>query len=172
MPLDALTAAVAAYFRGERHEMYAILAGSGGLLLAAAALHAAARDGFSRAFGIASLVVAVALSSTAVSLLRRDPPHQARLVARLAGADARAAVAGEAARMDAVIGKYPIYRYAAVGLALAALLAAAIRRTGGVAGAAAGVLLLAVAQLAIDHYSEARATRYAAELRASLSARP
>jgi hypothetical protein len=41
-----------------------------------------------------------------------------------------------------------------------------------VAGAAAGVLLLAVAQLAIDHYSEARATRYAAELRASLSARP
>jgi hypothetical protein len=115
MNVDALTAAIGDYFRGERQEMLAILACSTGLLLLAAALHAVGRDGFSRGFGLTALLLAVMLSSTAASLLLRDPPHQARLVA-------------------------------------------------------AGVLLLVVAQLTIDHYSEARATRYAGQLGAALVA--
>ena len=37
--------------------------------------------------------------------------------------------------------------------------------------AAAGVLLVVVAQVVIDHYSEARATRYAEYVRAALAER-
>jgi hypothetical protein len=39
-------------------------------------------------------------------------------------------------------------------------------------GAAAGVLLLVVAQVMIDHYSEARAVRYAEQLGARVAAKP
>jgi hypothetical protein len=170
MNVDALTAAIGDYFRGERQEMLAILACSTGLLLLAAALHAVGRDGFSRGFGLTALLLAVMLSSTAGSLLLRDPPHQARLVAALQGTDARAVLAGEAARMAEVIRKYPYYRNGALALGLLALAGAALSRIGWVAGAAAGVLLLVVAQLTIDHYSEARATRYAGQLGAALVA--
>jgi len=172
MNVDALTVAIVAYFKGERQEMFAILAFSAGLVLVAAALLAAARDGFSRGFGVAALVLAGLLSSVAVSLLRRDPPHRAMLVAGLRGGDARGVVAGEASRMAEVIRKYPYYRLAALGLGLLALAAVALSRRGWVNGAAAGVLLLVVAQLAVDHYSEARATRYAGQLGAALAARP
>jgi hypothetical protein len=170
--VDLLTAAIAAYFRGERHEMYAILAGSIGLVLAAAALHAVARDGFSRGFGVAALVLAAVLGATAVSLLRRDSPHQASLEAGMQGTDAPRVAAAEAARMEEVIRKYPYYRWAALGLGLAALAAAAATRRGWIAGAAAGVLLLVVAQLTIDHYSEARARRYAVQLGEAVRGRP
>jgi hypothetical protein len=167
-----LLAAIEDYFRGERHEMFAILAGALGLVIVAAALHAAGRDGFARGFGLTSALVAMLLSATAVSLLRRDPPHQARLVAAVQGAEARAALAVEATRMAEVVARYPHYRHAALGLGLLALAAVAISRRGWVNGAAAGVLVLLVAQLTIDHYSEARATRYAGQLSAALAALP
>jgi len=115
MKTDVVTVAIQGYFRGERQEMYAILAFSLGLVLVAGLLHAAARDGFSRGFGVASLALAILLSSTAVSL--------------------------------AVV---------------------AVRR-GAVVGAAAGLLLLVVAQWTIDHCSEARARRYAARLGEALA---
>jgi hypothetical protein len=172
MDVDALTGAIGAYFEGERQEMLAILAFSSGLVLVAGALHLAARDGFSRGFGVAALLLAVILSATAISLLRRDPPHRATLVAGLRGGEARAVVAGEASRMAEVIRRYPRYRLAALGLGAVALAAAASSRRGGVNGAAAGVLLLVLAQLTIDHYSEARAKRYAGELDAALAGRP
>jgi len=172
MNVDVVTAAIEDYFRGERHEMLAILAGSLGLVLVAASLYAVARDGFARGFGLTSLLVAIVLSATAVSLLRRDPPHQARLVASARGAEPEAALAGEATRMAGVIAKYPSYRYAALGLGLLAIVAVALTRRGRVVGAAAGVLVLLVAQLTIDHYSEARASRYAGQLSAALAALP
>ena len=156
--------AIQAYFRGERQEMYAILAFSLGLVLVAGLLHAAARDGFSRGFGVASLVLALLLSSTAVSLLVRDPPHEARLVAAAQGAGAQVALTDEASRIAEVIRKYPLYRNAALVLGLLALVAVVAVRRGAVVGAAAGILLLVVAQWTIDHYSEARARRYAARL--------
>jgi hypothetical protein len=172
MDADVLIAVIAEYFEGERREMFAILGCSLGLVLLAAALNAAARDGFARGFGVGALVIALALSATAATLLVRDPPHQVRLVAGLRGREARAVLSAEADRVAAVIEKYPAYRFAALGLAVVALAAAALTRRGWVNGAAAGLLLLAVAQLTIDHYSEARAARYAAGLRAALSGRP
>jgi asparagine N-glycosylation enzyme membrane subunit Stt3 len=61
--------------------------------------------------------------------------------------------------MAEVIRKYPYYRVAALGLGVVALAAVALSRRGWVNGAAAGVLLLVVAQATIDHYSEGRATQ-------------
>jgi hypothetical protein len=165
-----LLGAIAAYFEGERQEMYAILAGSMALVLLAGALNLAGKDGFARGFGATALLVALALSATAASLLVRDPPHHAMLVAGVRGPDAAALLAREAARMVDVLSRYPLYRLAALGLGLAALLAAALSRRGWVNGAAAGVLLLAAAQLTIDHYSEARARRYAERLDAAIAA--
>lgn len=161
---ELLPAAIHAYFRGERQEMLAILAGSLLLALAAAGLWLAARDGFARGFGVAALAVALSLSSTAISLLLRDPPHEARLAAAVNGPDAPSAIGAEAGRMAEVIRKYPVYRYAALFLGLLALLAVAFFRRGWVVGAAAGVLLLVVAQWTIDHYSEERARAYARRL--------
>jgi hypothetical protein len=169
MKADAVTVAIQEYFRGERQEMYAILAFSLGLVVVAGVLHAAARDGFSRGFGVASLVLAVLLSSTAVSLLIRDPPHEARLVAATQGGQGRAALLAEADRIADVIRKYPLYRGAAIVLGLVALVAVVTMRRGTVAGAAAGLLLLVVAQWTIDHYSEERARRYAARLGEALA---
>jgi hypothetical protein len=166
---DAITAAIHEYFRGERQEMYAILAFSVGLVLVAGLLHAAARDGFSRAFGIASLVLAVLLSSTAVSLLVRDPPHEARLAAAAQGGEARTALAAEEHRMAEVIRKYPLYRITAMVLGLVALIAVATLRRSAVVGVAAGLLVLVVAQWTIDHYSEERARRYHALLEEALT---
>jgi hypothetical protein len=167
MSSDALTTAIQTYFAGERHEGFAILAFSAGLALVAAAMHVAARDGFSRGFGAVALLLAVLLSSTVISLIRRDTPHQVELTAEVRGGDAGAALAAEASRVAEVIRRYPYYRVVALGLGLLALVAVAVSRRGWVNGAAAGVLLAVVAQVAIDHHSEARAMRYAGDLRAA-----
>jgi hypothetical protein len=164
MDPGTLVLAIENYFRGERQEMFAILGGSLAVLAAAVSLYAVARDGFSRGFGVTTLVVALLLSSMAVSLLRRDGPQRERLLAGVRGPEASAVVRAEAARVDAVIRKYPAYRHAALALGLLALLAGALVRRGWVGGVAAGILLLVVAQAAIDHYSEARARRYAGSL--------
>ncbi len=171
MSIDTLTAAVQTYFSGERHEGYAVLAFSAGLVIVAAGLHAAGREGFSGGFGVAALLLAALLSSTVISLMRRDAPHEATLVAGLRGRDANAALATEARRMAVVIRKYPYYRIAALSLGVLALAAVALSRRHWVNGAAAGVLLLVVAQVVIDHYSESRATRYAGQLQAALAER-
>ena len=169
MNTDALITAVQAYFAGERHEGFAILGFLVVLVLVAGSLHAVGRDGFSRGFGIMALLLAILLSPMGVSLMRRDARHQAMLVAGLRGGDARAVVTAEAGRMAEVIRKYPYYRVAALALGALALAAAALSRRGWVSGAAAGGLLLVIAQLVIDHYSEARAVRYGGELRAAVS---
>ena len=172
---DVLSAAIADYFRGERQEMLAILAGAGAMTLAAVGLYVAMRDGFARGFAGATLLAAVLLTGTAVLLLHRDPRLRADVEAGLRAAHApaaHAAVAAEAARVAEVIRKYPYYRYGALALAAAALAAAALTRRAWVHGAAAGVLLLVAAQLAIDHYSERRASRYAAQLNAGRQASP
>ena len=170
MNTDALITAVQAYFAGERHEGFAILGFLVALVLVAGSLHAVGRDGFSRGFGIVALLLAILMSPMVVSLMRRDARHQATLVVGLRGEDARAVVTAEVGRMAEVIRKYPYYRVGALGLGALALVAAALSRRAWVNGTAAGVLLIVVAQFMIDHYSEARAVRYAGELKAAVSA--
>lgn len=170
MNTDALITAVQAYFAGERHEALAVLGFLVALVLVAGSLHAVGRDGFSRGFGIVALLLAILMSPMVVSLMRRDARHQATLVAGLRSGDASAVVPAEVGRMAEVIRKYPYYRFSALGLGALALAAAALSRRGWVNGAAAGVLVLVVAQFMIDHYSEARAVRYQGELKAAVSA--
>jgi hypothetical protein len=167
--IDALGQAIQSYFRGEQQEGLAILAFSAALVLVAAAVHVAARDGFSRGFGATALLVAALLSVTVLSLFRRDTPHQAELAAALRAGDAGAVVAAEADRMVDVVRRYPLYRQVALVLGLLALGAVGLSRRPVVSGVAAGILLLVVAQVVIDHYSEARAARYAGQLSAALA---
>ncbi len=168
MDVHTITA-VEAYFTGERQEGLAILAFSIGIVLVAVGLYVVGRDGFSRGFGAVALALAILLSSTVVSLMRRDAPHQAALVAGLRGEAAGKVVAEEASRIDDVIRKYPYYRGGALVFGVLALAAVAFSRRDWVHGAAAGLLVLVIAQIMIDHYSEARATRYSGALKAAVS---
>lgn len=169
MNTDALITAVQTYFAGERREGFAILGFAVALVVFAGSLQAAGRDGFSRGFGIVALLLAILASSMGVSLMRRDARHQAMLVTGLRGGEASAVVTAEAGRVTEVIRKYPYYRVVALGLGALALAAAALSRRGWVNGAAAGVLVVVVAQFVIDHYSEARAVRYEGELKTAVS---
>lgn len=159
MTNDMLVGAVRDYFRGERHEMLA-------MTILAIGLYVAMRDGFAKGFAGAVLLSTLLLAVTAVSLLRRDPLLQASLEAGVHSAGATQAVSGEADRIAGIVRRYPVYRYGALALGLTALAAVVVSRRGWVQGAAAGVLILVVAQLTIDHYSERRASRYAVQLAA------
>ncbi len=164
MRIEDLNVTISSYFRGERHEMFAILACSLILICASGLLYVLARDGFAKGFAVAVLVSALGLSSIAVSLLRRDPPHEVALLASLQGPEAQQALEQESARIAAFVPYYPSYRYAALALALIAGIAVLLIDAGWVKGAAAGVFLLAAAQFTIDHYSERRARDYADKL--------
>ena len=73
----------------------------------------------------------------------------------------------EQSRVFAVIDKYPRYRWAAGVFGLAALSILALSRQPWSHGVAAGLLLLVVAQVIIDHYSERRARAYLDEITSS-----
>lgn len=165
---DTLFAAIRDYFRGERQEMLAILIGTLILAVAASALYVVVRDGFAKGFAVTVLLAAVALSSTAVSLLRRDPGLQTALDTAVRSPSIDMAVAAEAARVAEILRRYPYYRAGALVIGLIALAAVAITGRAWVHGAAAGVMILVASQLAIDHYSQQRAAGYATHLDAAL----
>lgn len=171
MPIDTpaqtlATATVLRYFEGERLEMLTLLAGCALFVMAALGLFLAARDGFAKGLLATVVVCASLLSATAGSLLGRDPTLRAALTSALAGPQAATAMDGEQARIGIVIGKYRWYRWAAVLLGVMAFTALLLTRQGWLHGMAAGVLLLVVAQVAVDHYSEQRARGYANALAA------
>lgn len=155
-----LSQAIQRYFDGEKGEMLAILAGSLAMLILAAGLFIHFRDGFARGFGLAVLAGVLLSSGAATSLLLRDRAHQAVLLEELQAGSAEGVAARESDRIEVVISKYPAYRYASLILGAIALAAAAWISRGWVMGSAVGVLLIAAAQLTIDHYSEARARAY------------
>lgn len=161
---DGIAAAIRDYFAGERHEMWLILAGCACALVLTALHNLSARDAFARGLGLVVVLGVLLLGATAVGLLRRDPGLQSALQASLAGDARTTALAVERARIQVVISKYPSYRYAALGLSLCALIAVALTRRPLVNGLAAGVLLLTVTLLVVDHHSEQRARGYAAIL--------
>jgi hypothetical protein len=157
------------YFAGERREMFAILAGSAGLALLSSWLFVAARDGFAKALMVTVLVAAFLLSATAISLLARDAKLRTVLASMVDSDGGGAGLSAERARVGEVISKYRYYRYSAVLIGVAALTALAVSRRGWVHGVAAGLLLLVVAQVVIDHYSERRARRYSDRLSGAAS---
>jgi hypothetical protein len=160
MNIDVITR----YFQGERHEMLGIVGGSLAVTLLAGAFFVLARDQFSKSLLVTVLVSAALLSVTALSLLPRDVRLGTELAAAIQAGNGASAITGELARVQEIISKYQYYRYGASLLALLAVAAVVASRKGWVHGMAAGLLLLVVAQIVIDHYSEQRASRYHEQL--------
>jgi uncharacterized membrane protein len=161
---DAVAAAIRAYFAGERAEMGMLLAGCAVALALSIAHMTLARDAFARGLGIVVVIGVLILASTAIGLLRRDPGIESPLVAALATERRDDALTAERARIGVVISKYPIYRYSALALSLLSLIGIAVTRRPMINGVAAGVLLLTVTLLIVDHHSEQRARGYEAAL--------
>ncbi len=159
-----LQSAVLEYFAGERQEMLLILSGSLLVTVLALWLWIATRTGFAAAFAITVIATAVLFSSTAVSLLVRDKEMSNTIVQALGTERQAASLTSERERIAVVLSKYRYYRYISSVIALIALLSLALSSRGWVHGVAAGLLLLVVAQVLIDHYSERRAERYFQQL--------
>lgn len=172
MTNDALAVAIQTYFRGERQEMYAILAYAAALLGIGLVFIFLVRGGFGRGFGGALVAVALLGVSIAVPLLLRDPGLERALLAALGGDAAPSALAAESARLGKVVASYAGYRYLFGGLALAGLLAVLLTRSGWANGVAAGLFVLFATQLVIDRYSEERAMTYAEHLKRFSAAAP
>lgn len=162
----SLQLAVREYFSGEHSEMLFILAGSVLFASLAAWLWLSTRSGFTIAFMVTVLASAALLSSTAASLLVRDAQLSRSLEKGIGSSHHAVVVSGERARIEAVVSKYRYYRYGAAAFAAVSLLGLLLTHRSWVHGAAAGLLLLVVAQVLIDHFSEHRARRYLTHLSA------
>jgi hypothetical protein len=152
------------YFKGEHHEMMLIFAGSAALTCIAAWLWFATRSSFTVGFGITVLVTAMLLCGTAASLLVRDKGLVDALTLNIGKPQQSQVLAKERARIEVVLSKYRYYRYSAAVLAALSVLGLLLTSRGWVHGVVAGLLLLVVAQVVIDHFSEQRATQYLAAL--------
>ena len=148
------------YFAGERQEMLLIVGGSLLFSVLALCLWSVTRTGFSSAFAITVLATAILFSATAFSLSVRDRSLSTSLVQAVGTPQQTANLAAERERIAVVVSKYPYYHYASGVIALIAVLGFVFSSRGWVHGLAAGLLLLVVAQVLIDHYSEQRATCY------------
>lgn len=166
-PVDAsiaLQSAVGEYFSGERSEMLLILTGSVLFIGLAVWLWMASRAGFALGFVVTVLAAAVLLSATATSLLIRDKGLATALLQGIGSPQQAAVVATERERIQGVVSKYRYYRGGAAVFAALSLLGLGLSHRGWVHGVAAGLLLLVVAQVLIDHFSEQRARLYLTRL--------
>lgn len=163
----SLSDAVAAYFSGERIEMIAIIGGALVTILASATLWLRLRDGFATGFVFTAVAAGLLLGGTAAALIARDGKTALALAQATSKPDTHTtAVAREAVRVDGVIRNYPTYRYVAAGLLALAIAGLLLTTRGWIHGVAMGLMLVAAAQVVIDHYSEQRARRYAERLHA------
>lgn len=159
-----LQTAVLEYFAGEGHESLLIVAVSVSIAIPALWLWLETRSAFSAAFAATVLAAALLLSATAVSLLVRDKGLSSELVRGISSPQQVSLVQAERERIDVVISKYKYYRYGAAMLAVIGLLALLLSDRPWLHAVAAALLLLVVAQVLIDHYSEHRASVYFAKL--------
>lgn len=162
-PTEASTSlqlAIHEYFNGEFYEMLFILAGSALFTGLATWLWLATRSGFAMAFGTTVLVAAALFSAAAVSLMVRDKDLSNSLVQAASSPHRGQAMAQELKRIDTVVSKYRYYRYGAAVLAALSGMGLLLTHRAWVHGIAAGLLLVVVAQVFIDHFSEQRARQY------------
>lgn len=152
------------YFSGEHGEMMLIFAGSAVFAGLAIWLWLATRSGFSVGLGVTVVAIALLLSGTAGSLLVRDRGLVNDLAQGIGTPQQGQVLAKERDRVTVVVSKYRYYRYGAAVLAAFSMLGILLSSRGWVHGIAAGLLLLVVAQVVIDHFSEHRATQYLAAL--------
>ena len=166
---SALQVAVLEYFAGERREMVSMIAGAVILSAAVLWLYLSARTGFALALLATVLLFATLMSAGAVSLLARDATSSPALVRSLQQENHYSVVTNEAERIHVVISKYKYYRYGAAAIGLLAIAGLLTIQRGWMHGVAAGLLLLAPAQVIIDHFSERRAHIYLQQLNHAVS---
>lgn len=157
---EQIQATVLHYFAGERQEMLLIVGGS--LLFSALSLWLwlATRNDFAATFTLTVITTAILFSAKALSLFVRDRGLSASLVYTLDTPQQRTMLAIERERIAVVVSKYPYYRHASGVITLIAMLGLTLFLRGWIHGLAAGLLLLVIAQVLIDYYSEQRATYY------------
>ena len=160
-PLQSL---IREYFNGEYNEMMLIFAGSAALTCIAVWLWVGTRSGFALGFFVTVLATAMLLCGTAASLLVRDKGLVEELTLSIGKPQQSQVLAKERARIEVVLSKYRYYRYSAAVLAALSVLGLLLTSRGWVHGVVTGLLLLVVAQIVIDHFSEQRATQYLAAL--------
>ncbi len=147
------------YFTGERSEQMALLAFCG-LLLAAGLALICRGDLYMRGLAVALLLAAALFTSACIPLLIRDKATAERLTA----SPHNEALVIERDRIAKVVSNYPLYRYAYLAVAVLALIALMLRPSDVLAGLGSGLLILVCTGFVVDHYSERRATLYAAGL--------
>ena len=153
-------AAVTEYFEGERREELLIVSGSVLLTALAMWLWASTRSGFALAFFATVLFSGLLVGGVAGSLLLRDKGIASELLQGLDSPKHAQVMNAEYERVGAIISKYRYYRYGAAILAALSVLGLTLSSRGWVHGVAAGLLLVVVAQVIIDNYSERRARLY------------
>jgi hypothetical protein len=156
----SLQAAISNYFAGERREGVLIIAGASLAVAFAVWLWVATRSSFAVTFGATVLLSGVLLAATAGSLLVRDKQLAASVLQGIASTDRTAVTAAEHERVGIILSKYRYYRNGATALAALGILGLLLSDRAWVHGISAGLLLLVVAQILIDHYSERRARIY------------
>ena len=152
------------YFAGERREMWLILAAA--LITAGLALwlFISERTEFALAFMITVLLFGTLMSAGIVSLMIRDHTLSGTLRRTLQTEQYVSSTSSEKARINVVLSKYKYYRYGAIVLAVIAVAGTMLSGRDWVHGVAAGLFLVVVAQVVIDHFSEQRAHIYFEQL--------
>lgn len=155
-----MQSAVAEYFSGERREMVLIIAGSLIFTILAAWLWVATRSGFAMSFAVTVLSAAILLSITAGSLLVRDKELSSVITEGIESPNMLSMLKTERERISILQSKYRYYRFGAALIAAFCVLGLMLSDRSWLHGVAAGLLLLVVAQILIDHFSERRAGVY------------
>lgn len=164
MPTNAQTLtlqeAVLGYFAGERHAMLLVLSAAAVMAVIAVWTWAATRTGFATGFSATVLAISMLLSSMAGGLLVRDRTLSRHIVEGIHSTRQTSIVLAERKRICAVISKYSLYRRAVAIIALFSLLTLLLSDRDWVHGLVAGLLILVIAQITIDHLSQERAEAY------------
>lgn len=163
----ALQATVRDYFAGERAEMLTAVAIFVVVAAMTAWLYVSSRSGFALGLMATVLLFGAVMGGGLVSLMVRDVGLSRDLGAALQTDQRTTGIAAEKERVGVVLSKYRYYRYGAAVLAAIALAGLLLSDRGWVHGVAAGLLLVVVSQVLIDHFSERRAQGYHEKLAAS-----
>jgi hypothetical protein len=157
------------YFRAEKVESLAILGGSTVLLASGVVLYLGVASHFAR--GLAGILLLTGLIGAVVGgsiVLRTD--RQVAGLTSLYQADRARFVAAEGARMTRVVNSFRTYR---IAYAVAVLMGLGLLLLGGrplLHGMGVGLLVFAALGFTVDHFAEARAHRYAAQVHAQAAA--
>lgn len=162
--MESIQPAINAYFLGERTEMISIIAGSVIVSTCIVLLNRRYQHNLIRALSWSVLFSGLLLSVTAISLLFRDAELRNTLLFGLSTSHSIELLTTELQRINRVVEKYRIYQCVSACIIVSSIFAIFFSKYSNMRGISIGLILLSIAQLAIDHYSENRAIQYQSQL--------